>query len=340
MDFLVGKSLSEIESFLEEMGEMKYRGRQIYEWIYVHRIHEFDLMTNLSKSLRSRLSKLFLINPLKIKEINISVDGSKKYLFELYDGNLIESVYIPERNWSTVCISSQVGCALGCKFCATGKMGFIRDLNPGEIVGQLLHVLRKEKLGKRRINVVFMGMGEPLLNFENVMAAYSLITDPEGISISRRRVTISTAGIIPSLERLKEMDKLPKLAISLNGATDDVRSFLMPVNKKYPLKELVRLCKNLPLQRGERITFEYVLFKDINDALEDAKRLAGLLHPGWAKVNLIPYNPIGEELHPSPIEKILRFQEFLLKRGFVATIRDSKGRDISGACGMLAANSK
>ncbi len=339
MEFLAGKELFELEELIEIFGEKRYRAKQIYEWIYVHNVDDFSSMSNISKSFREKLKGEFSLYSIKLENINKSRDGSKKFLFKLWDGNFIESVYIPEREWSTICISSQVGCAMGCKFCATGKMGFVRNLSAGEIVEQLIHVIKSENLKKKRVNVVYMGMGEPLLNFDNVIKSYNLITDPDGMSISRRRVTISTCGILDGLEKIRALEKIPKLAISLNATKDEIRNELMPINKKYSFKDVLNFCDKLPLKKGERITIEYVMLKDKNDSMEDAKRLSKLLKPFRTKINLIPYNPIDDVYDSSPMDRIFKFQEFLKERRFTVTIRDSKGKDISGACGMLALKS-
>ncbi len=336
MEVLTGRTLAELEDIVLKLGEKKYRGKQIYDWIYTHLISNFTEMTNLSKDFRKKLGEEFFLYTLKLKKKNRSNDGSVKFLFELSDGNFVESVYIPEKNWSTICISSQVGCGMGCKFCATGKMGFIRDLSAGEIVEQLIHIIREKKLKRKRVNVVYMGMGEPFLNLENVIKSYKIITDPCGMSISRRRVTISTCGILEGLKKLEGLEKIPKLAISLNATTNQVRNDIMPINKKYPFKDVLDLCEKLPLRKGERITIEYVMLKGVNDSMEDAKRLSKFLKPYWAKINLIPYNPIDGKYSSTSMDKILKFQEFLYEKGFTVTIRDSKGKDINGACGMLA----
>jgi 23S rRNA (adenine2503-C2)-methyltransferase len=292
-------------------------------------------MTTISKELRDYLNSLCPITQLKILKTETSIDGTKKFLFELDDDNSIESVLIPERGHYTVCISSQVGCAMRCSFCLTAKQGFIRNLKSFEIVDQIIQIGKHMKEPAKLTNIVFMGMGEPLANFEAVKKAVKNILSPDALNFSRRRVTLSTCGLVPDIERAGR--ELPvKLAVSLNAADDETRNLLMPVNKKYPLKSLIGALTRFPLPKGGRITFEYILIRDINDHPEDAKKLAKIIKNIKAKINLIPFNRYdGSPFEPPDEGRIFAFQDELIRQNYTATIRKSKGRDISAACGQL-----
>lgn len=341
---LVGLGLEEMREFFRSIGEKPFRAVQLFRGVYKHRFDSFESMTEFSKDLRARLSASSTISQQRIERIFRSQDGTRRYLFQLYDGCEIESVWIPEPDRATICISSQVGCPLACEFCLTGILGFKRNLTPGEIAGQIIHVLRDvygvKQPADKQINVVLMGMGEPLLNYKNVMSAVRLMNDSEGLSISVRHITLSTAGIVPRIYDLGKEEIRPRLAISLTGVTDELRNRLMPINQRYPLKELLVACRDFPLKPRELITFEYVMLDAVTDADADARRLAKLLSGLRAKVNLIPHNP-AEELpfRASPPERILRFQQILSDGGLPAFIRRPRGQDIFAACGQLAAKS-
>ncbi|MFV9689827.1 MAG: 23S rRNA (adenine(2503)-C(2))-methyltransferase RlmN [Desulfobacteria bacterium] len=312
-----------------------YRAGQVLRWIFHRHVDSFDEMTDLSKDLRRLLSDEFSISRLQTVRVEESTDGSRKYLFRLKDANLIESVLIPEKNHWTLCISSQVGCAQGCRFCLTGRGGFIRDLVSSEIVNQIWEIRKGLDSEARLSNIVLMGMGEPLANYDNVVAALKVIMAEDGLQFSNRRVTLSTAGLVPGIERLGGEINM-NLAVSLNAADNEKRTYLMPVNRRYPLETLINACRAFPLDRRRMITFEYILISGINDSPEDAEQLAKLLRPLRAKINLIPFNAFEETKFQKPAEsEILAFQKILTDHHYTAMIRRSKGSDISAACGQL-----
>ena len=329
MDWLKGRSIE------------PYRAEQILRWIYHRQADHFDQMTNLNKDLRNLLALHFSINRLETVRVEASKDGSKKYLFRLQDGLFIESVLMPERDHYTLCISSQVGCAQGCRFCMTGKGGLARNLDRGEIVSQVRDICNDITDSLRPTNIVLMGMGEPLANYNHVVSAVETVTDSKtGLGFSNRRVTLSTAGLVPKLKRLGNETKI-NLAISLNAADNPTRNRLMPINRRYPIEKLLDACHSYPLQSGRRITFEYVLLKGVNDRPEDAKRLARLLRTQRAKINLIPFNDHkGSEFFRPDETAIFQFQEILLQKNYTVMIRASKGQDISAACGQLKATTE
>ena len=325
----------EMRGYVKKIGHETYRAKQIRQWIFGHKAESFEEMTNVSKELRNYLNSFCIISQLKIIKTEISLDGTKKFLFELEDGNRIESVLIPERNHYTMCISSQVGCAMGCKFCLTARQGFIRNLKSSEIINQVIQIRQLLDQPDRLTNIVFMGMGEPLANFEAVKKAVKNIISPDALNFSRRQVTLSTCGLVPEIERLGR-DLPINLAVSLNAADDKTRNMLMPINKKYPLKKLMETLKHFPLHKGRRITFEYILIRDINDRLSDATNLARLLKNIRAKINLIPFNRYDGSPFDEPDEgNIVAFQDELIRKNYTVTIRKSKGADISAACGQL-----
>lgn len=331
----------EIIAWLTGRAIKPYRVSQILKWTYLRQADSFEIMTDLSKELRNLLSLHFTIARLEKIHVETSQDGARKYLFKLRDGNHIESVLIPERNHYTLCISSQVGCAHGCRFCRTAQRGFIRNLTRGEIVAQVRDVLNDLDDAKRLSNIVFMGMGEPLANYDNLIGAIETITDSDvGLKFSNRRVTVSTAGLAPKLSKLGR-DSRVNLAISLNATENKTRDMIMPINRKYPIEKLIEACRLFPLGPGRRITFEYVLIKGVNDSIEDAERLVSLLKPIKSKINLIPFNEHeGSEFLRPEDSVINRFQEILIKNHYTAIIRHSKGEDISAACGQLSGNWK
>lgn len=332
--FIKNFTLAEMESWVESIGERRFRARQLFRHIYARRVRSWEECSDLSKMFRVQLEFGTRINALKLLETQKAADGTRKYLFELHDGHSIESVLIPDPPRQTLCLSSQAGCALGCRFCVTGTLGFKRNLNAAEIVDQICQVQRDQP---RLTNLVFMGMGEPLANYEAVSRAMQIMLDPNGMAFSHRRITLSTAGLVHQLRRLGKESPV-NLAISLHAADDELRDQLMPINRKYPLTELMAACREYPLPPRKRITFEYILLGGVNDDPKHARQLIKLLHGVRAKVNLIPFNP-----HPDipyrkpPEERILKFQEILQGAQLNALIRQSRGSDIRAACGQLAA---
>ena len=335
---LLGMTRDEITAALTAIAEPAYRGRQVYDWIYRRRAAAFSSMTNLPAPLRACLARAYQLDRPEVVRVQVSSDGTKKLLLGVAGGR-IESVLMPEPSRVTFCISSQMGCALDCGFCLTAQMGFVRHLEAGEIVAQVLLMLGEREIGDRRVNVVFMGMGEPLHSYDEVIRAFRLLSDPQGMGIPRRRITISTAGIVPGIRRLaKEADR-PRLAISLNATTDEIRSRIMPINRKHPLAELLDTAASFPLAPRERLTFEYVMLGGVSASPEDAKRLVALIrkHHLRAKVNLIPFNPGGGlGFQSTPMEEIRSFRDRLLAAGVPCSIRQNRGGDISAACGQLA----
>ncbi|MCP4353832.1 MAG: 23S rRNA (adenine(2503)-C(2))-methyltransferase RlmN [Desulfobacterales bacterium] len=329
----------QLVSWLEDQDIAPYRAAQILKWVY-SQTDSFDAMTDIGKDIRKLLSSCFTISRLEKNHVETSKDGSKKYLFKLLDGQYIETVLIPEKDHHTLCISSQVGCALGCSFCLTAKGGLVRNLTMGEIIAQVRDICND--LGDsdlRLTNIVFMGMGEPLANYKNVVNAIGVITDNHyGLKFSNRKITVSTAGLVPRLSDL-DCDTKVSLAVSLNATDNKTRDILMPVNRKYPLEKLIEACSKYRLMPHRRITFEYILIKGLNDSADDAKRLAKLLRPVKAKINLIPFNEHAGSDYKRPGESVVqRFQEILYKHNYTVTVRHSKGKDISAACGQLSAN--
>ncbi|KAF0221519.1 MAG: hypothetical protein FD174_288 [Geobacteraceae bacterium] len=324
-------TLEELEVFLAGQGKEKYRARQIFKWLYQKDAATFEEMTNISKELRRELAESAFISSLAPETVEVSRDGTRKYLFRLADGNSIESVLIPEEDRSTLCISSQVGCAMACEFCLTGTFKFTRNLTTAEIVNQVCAVKREAEVR----NVVFMGMGEPLANLENVIRALKIIISPDGMQFSSRRVTVSTAGLVPEMGLLGK-EVAVNLAVSLNATTDELRDRLMPVNRRYPLAELLAACKRFPLPARRMITFEYVMINGVNDSIDDAKRLVRLISHIPAKVNLIPFNEHeGCSYRKPEQEAIDRVHKFLLDKHITVITRSSRGADISAACGQL-----
>jgi 23S rRNA (adenine2503-C2)-methyltransferase len=338
---LVGTTLEEITEWMTALNEPAYRARQIYAGVYGRLLRSWDSFTDLGKPLREKLKGSFSIEYPSIHKVFVSSDGTRRYLFELSPGQRIEAVYIPEEKRDTLCISTQIGCAVGCLFCATGRLPMQRNLWPGEIVGQVLALEADRGTISKRLNIVIMGMGEPLNNYDNVMQSIRLMADDRGMSISPRRITLSTAGVVPGIRKLAEEPVIPNLAISLNATTDPVRDMLIPINKKWNIDALLESCRNFPLERRRRITFEYVLIDGMNDSVIDAHRLAKLLMGLKKKINLIPINPAASiSLKPPDPERIMQFQNILISHHITANIRRPRGGDISAACGMLAAKSE
>jgi 23S rRNA (adenine2503-C2)-methyltransferase len=328
--------LSELESALEARGCERFHARQLYRWIYKRGVVDFEKMTDLSKDLRARLAADFeVVTPVLVSDIR-SIDGTRKFVLELADHRRIEAVFIPDTPAMTFCISTQVGCAMGCGFCLTGKMGLVRNLTAGEIAGQVRLLADATRMLDHPFNIVLMGMGEPLHNYDPTMKALRILHSEHGLAVSPRRVTLSTVGIVPGLQRLAKEPLMPNLAISLHATTDEQRSELVPPNRKYPLAEILETCRRFPLKRRSRITFEYVMLDGVNDTPEDARRLARLLSGIKAKVNLIPLNPApGIPFERPPDERIDRFAQILADRHFTVSVRKSRGQDIRAACGQL-----
>lgn len=325
-----------LTAWLAAHGYPAYRSKQILTWIYRRRVDTFAAMSNLPHALRETLATSFSVPTLTPAVVAESRDGTRKLLFQLDDRAAIESVLIPDPPRLTLCISSQAGCGMGCAFCATARLGLLRNLNATEIVGQVLAAQGALRPEERISNVVFMGMGEPLANYDALVQAIEILTAEWGLGLSARRMTVSTVGLVPAMERLVT-DTAVNLAVSLTATTDEQRECLMPINRRYPLEALVAMCRALPIPHRRRITFEYVMLAGINDSVDDARRLVRLLHGIRAKVNLIPFNPFpGAGFAGSPAADIVRFQECLLGGGVHATIRHSRGCDIQAACGQLA----
>ncbi|HEV3375267.1 MAG TPA: 23S rRNA (adenine(2503)-C(2))-methyltransferase RlmN [Candidatus Acidoferrum sp.] len=361
---LLGKSKEELREFCAALGEPAYRGGQIYHALYAERKFDFASMTNLPAALRERLAKEARITLPEVKQRFTSADGSVRYLFSLNENereNLntestekstknteepsltnrqasVEAVFMPSEGRQTICISTQAGCAVDCQFCLTAQLGLIRNLSAGEIVGQVLLPLEEMKARLApQTNIVLMGQGEPLLNFDAVMGALQILLDAEGVGLSPKHVTLSTSGIVPGIERLAQEKVRPKLAISLNASNDEQRDALMPINKKYPLCVLLEACKKYPLRPWEHLTFEYVMLGGVNDAPEDARRVVKLLAPlKSVKVNLIPWNPGALPYREPTAERIEEFRRILKDKGVPAFVRYSRGRDVMAACGQLA----
>jgi 23S rRNA (adenine2503-C2)-methyltransferase len=339
---LLGLDRAGLEAFFENIGEKKFRATQVMKWIHQMGVTDFQQMNNLSKDLRNRLSESSCIRNLQVSKDLISKDGTRKWLLQLQDGNHIETVFIPEDDRGTLCVSSQVGCALDCSFCSTGRQGFNRNLSAAEIISQVwlaTQLLDEEKKPGRKItNVVMMGMGEPLLNFDNTIIAVRLMMDDFAYGLSKRRVTVSTAGVIPAMDRLGDTLDM-RLAVSLHASNNELRDELVPVNKKYPLKELMAACLRFIDKQNtrSRITFEYVMLDGINDKPEHARELIRLLKGIPTLMNLIPFNPFeGSGYSTSSKNAVSRFREILHASGMTTVVRKTRGDDIDAACGQLA----
>jgi 23S rRNA (adenine2503-C2)-methyltransferase len=335
---LLGLDLQDLEHLAVKLGQPRYRGRQLYHAMYARRARELEGLTDLNRDFRQTLAAQSEIAYPEVDREFLSRDGAVRYLFRLQDGKSAETVYMPQEDRTTLCLSSQVGCALDCKFCFTALLGAKRNLTAGEILGQVLAVTVRQSIVRgSRLNLVFMGMGEPLLNFPQVMKAVKILSDPKGADIALKRITVSTVGLIPRIEELAREPIRPKLAISLNASHDEQRSALMPINRKYPLADLLRVCRDYPLRPWEHLMFEYVMLDGVNDTDDDARRVANLLRDMRAKVNLIPHNG-GEEIpfRASPFERVLAFQKILMDRQIPTFIRISRGQDIHAACGQLS----
>jgi 23S rRNA (adenine2503-C2)-methyltransferase len=339
---LVGFSRAELAAEMAKIGAEPFRMRQLWHWIYHRGVTDFGAMTNLAKGFRDRLAELYMLGRPGVAAAQTSTDGTRKWLLRFADGQEVETVHIPEEDRGTLCVSSQVGCTLTCRFCHTGTQRLVRNLGAAEIVGQVM--LARDALGewpspredRMLTNIVLMGMGEPLYNFDNVAAAMKIVMDPEGLAISRRKITLSTAGVVPMIERCGR-ELAVNLAISLHAVSDDVRDVLVPLNKKYPIAELLDACRTYPgSSNARRITFEYVMLKGVNDTPAEARELVRLLRGIPAKVNLIPFNPWpGAPYECSSDAAIAAFSDIVFAAGYSAPVRTPRGRDILAACGQL-----
>jgi 23S rRNA (adenine2503-C2)-methyltransferase len=333
---LLDFTLEEMEEFISSQGKEKFRARQIMKWLHQSGSISFDDMTTLSRDFRAKFSKLARISRPQIEKILTSSDGTRKALLRLEDGLFIESVLIPGKSHWTICISTQAGCAMDCKFCLTARQGFKRNLNPSEIVGQLITLKHETPEGLSINNIVMMGMGEPLANYDNTLKAIKILTDDFGLGISNRKITVSTCGLAPQIIQLG-LDICINLAVSLNAPDDETRSKLMPVNKKYPLDVLLDACKKYPMPGRRLLTFEYILIDGINSSVQDAKKLAALLKGQRCKLNLIIFNEFPGSPFKSPSQKTVEiFQRILIDNHYTTMLRKSKGSDILAACGQLS----
>ena len=327
-------NLDDLKEELKNLGEKPYRAEQIFKWLYDEKVKSFDEMTNLSKDLREKLEQEYTICNFNILKKQQSKDGTIKYLFDVLDGNAIESVVMKYHHGNTLCVSSQIGCKMGCKFCASTGIAFVRNLTSGEIVEQI--IAAEQDTGEKISNVVFMGIGEPLDNYDNVVKAIRIINNPKGLNIGARHISVSTSGLVPMIYKLAEENIQCTLSISLHATTNEKRSAMMPVNDAYPIEELLQACKDYIAKTNRRVSFEYALAKDNNDNLEDAKALVKLLKGMLCHVNLIPINKIENgKYDKSSNENIMKFRDYLNEHGIVATIRRELGSDIDAACGQL-----
>jgi len=336
---LLGKSAEELREFLRAIGEPGYRGAQVYHALYAERRFDFAAMTNLPAALRERLERQASIALPEIARRYRSADGTVRYVLALGEGKPanVETVFMPEENRQTICLSTQAGCAVDCRFCLTATLGLVRNLTAGEIVGQALVALEDHRADlKPQTNIVLMGQGEPLLNYDAVMAALGILLDPKGVAIAPRHAALSTSGIVPGIERLALEKVRPNLAISLNASSNEQRDQIMPINRKYPLEKLLEACRKYPLKPREWLLFEYVLLGGFNDSPEDAHRVVKLLANLRAKVNLIPWNPGDLPLKRPDPQRVAEFQRVLIAKGLPCFVRDSRGQDVMAACGQLA----
>lgn len=336
MEELRGKPLAELDAIIQRLGFPGYRAKQVFHWLYKHGVRHIDEMSNLPTGFRHALAAHYRLGGVEIAATQTAHDGTCKILFRLDDGCYIEGVLMRENGRTTLCVSSQVGCPLACSFCLTGMRGFKRNLRTAEIVDQMITVQRELLAGQRPHNLVFMGMGEPLLNLEMVIPALRLLTSPQAVGISTRRVTVSTVGIVPGIHALGEARTGVNLAVSLNATTDEVRTRLIPINAQYPISAVMAACREFPLTRRRRITFEYVLLAGVNDSADDARRLVKLVHGIPCKINLIPYNPCPSIQYTAPAAHVIEeFRSILTAKHFTVAVRYSKGGEIQAACGQL-----
>jgi len=333
---LAGLERQEVEQILADAGEPRFHGRQIFQWIWAKGVADFDGMTNLSRALRSKLAEVARISTPVIETRQTSSDGTTKFLLRLEDGRHIESVFIPDTPAQTFCISTQAGCAMKCAFCLTGKMGLLRHLTPAEIAAQVRILAHETGLADSAFNIVLMGMGEPLHNYDATMKAIRILADKDGLALPPKRITLSTGGVLPELARLATEELMPNLAISLHATTNEMRDELVPINRKFTLEVLIQACREFPLAKRRRITFEYVMLDRVNDTPEDARRLVRLLNGIKAKVNLLPLNEAAGIPFSRPSDdRVNEFARILAERDVVVSVRKSRGRDIRAACGQL-----
>lgn len=331
---LYGMDVDELKALVVDMGEPVYRASQLMDWLYRHHVSDIEAMTNLPKAFRRRLAERAYVGVVTVDRVQVSRDGTRKYLLRVSDGDTVEAVLIPEEGRRTACLSSQIGCGMGCTFCATALMGLTRNLTAGEILGQLAAIVKET--GEPVTNVVMMGMGEPLANYANVMRALRLMNDPRGFGLGARRLTVSTVGIVPRIRDLAREPLQVVLAVSLHAPTDEKRDKLVPINRRYPISELLDACREYVEQTRRRITFEYVLLRGVNDSVHDARILAERLRGLLCHVNVIPFNPVPGTGFERPDAEIAdRFVHELVRRGIPATVRRPRGDDIDAACGQL-----
>jgi 23S rRNA (adenine2503-C2)-methyltransferase len=336
-------SLEELKTVFTENGDQAFRARQVYEWLWKKSARTFEEMTNLSKATRELLKANFVINAVVVDDMQVSRDRTIKNAFRLYDSNIVEGVLIPSTTRMTACISSQVGCSLTCKFCATGRLERLRNLNADEIYDQVVLIKKQaeEKYQSALTNIVYMGMGEPLLNYKNVLDSIEKITSPEGLNMSPQRITVSTAGVAKMIKKLADDNVKFNLAISLHAATDEKRNQIMPINESNSIEALAEALKYFYEKTGTRVTYEYIAFRDFNDSLEDARELAAFCKHVPCKVNIIEYNPIDEgEFRQTTPERLNAFAKFLEDKNIIVNVRRSRGKDIDAACGQLANKNK
>ena len=333
---LAALELKELETFVQSLGHKKFHARQIYQWIWKRGVTDFNEMTNLGRELRSALAEQATVSLPEVVQHDVSEDGTQKFVLRLADGRRIESVFIPDTPKQTFCVSTQVGCAMGCAFCLTGKMGLIRHLTAAEIAGQVRLLARSTGLLDKSFNIVLMGMGEPLQNYDATMKAMRMLNEKEGFDMHPKRVTLSTVGLVPMMDRLAQEDLMPNLAVSLHAATEETRLAIVPPTKKYSLHDIIDACKRFPLSKRRRIMFEYVMLKGVNDSDEDARKLVKVLSGVKAKVNLLPLNAApGIPFERPSDERVNAFAKILVNKGLMVSVRKSRGRDIRAACGQL-----
>ena len=333
---LAGLELKELEDFVVSLGHKKFHARQIYHWIWKRGVTDFSGMTNLSLELRTALAEKSAVSLPRVIHHDVSEDGTQKFVLQLADGKQIESVFIPDTPKQTFCVSTQVGCAMGCAFCLTGKMGLIRHLSAAEITGQVRILARATELLDKSFNIVLMGMGEPLHNYDETMKALRMLHQKEGFDMHPKRVTLSTVGLVPMMDKLAQEDLMPNLAVSLHAATEEQRRAIVPPTKKYSLQDIIDACKRFPLSKRRRIMFEYVMLAGVNDSDEDARKLVKVLAGVKAKVNLLPLNEApGIPFERPSDERVNTFAKILADRGLMVSVRKSRGRDIRAACGQL-----
>ena len=333
---LAGLELQEVEQIVEDAGEPRFHGRQIFRWIWEKGVTDFDGMTNLARGLREKLPHVARISSPVVETRQTSSDGTTKFLLRLEDGRHIEAVFIPDTPAQTFCISTQVGCAMKCAFCLTGQMGLLRHLTASEIASQVRILAHETGLAGSAFNIVLMGMGEPLHNYDATMKAIRILADKQGLALPPKRVTLSTVGILPELEKLAAEELMPNLAISLHATTNEMRDRLVPINRKFTLEDLIEACRRFPLAKRRRITFEYVMLDQINDTPDDARRLVRLLNGIKAKVNLLPLNEAAGIPFSRPSDaRVNEFARILAERDVLVSVRKSRGRDIRAACGQL-----